>query len=95
MNHGRMAFRRAWLHFLRGRLWNRSSSNAAATSAHRWQASTRSKLVVLRSLDTEAAADSAAIAWNRLSRACHVHAFELQPSAAEVKHLCGMVASLL
>lgn len=57
--------------------------------------STRSKLVVLRSLDSEQAADSATIAWNRLSSACHVHAFELQPSAAEVKHLCGMVASLL
>lgn len=58
-------------------------------------ASTRSKLAVLRSLDTEEAADAAAIAWNRLSSACHVHAFELQPSVAEVKHLCGVVASLL
>ena len=58
-------------------------------------ASTRSKLVVLRSLDTEEAADSAAIASNRLSSACHVHAFELQPSMAEVNHLCGVVASLL
>lgn len=58
-------------------------------------ASMRSKLAVLRSLDTEEAADSAAIAWSRLSSACHVHAFELQPSAAEVKHLCGVVASLL
>jgi len=58
-------------------------------------ASMRSRLAVLRSLDTEEAADSAAIAWNRLSSACHVHAFELQPSAAEVKHLCGVVASLL
>lgn len=58
-------------------------------------ASTRSKLVVLRSLDAEEAADSARIAWNRLSSACHVHAFELQPSAAEVQHLCEVVASLL
>lgn len=58
-------------------------------------ASMRSKLAVLRSLGTEEAADSAAIAWNRLSSACHVHAFELQPSAAEVEHLCGVVASLL
>lgn len=58
-------------------------------------ASMRSKLAVLRSLDTEEAADSAAIAWNRLSSACHVHAFELQPSAAEVQYLCGLVASLL
>lgn len=58
-------------------------------------ASMRTKLAVLRSLDAEEAADSAAIAWNRLSSACHVHAFELQPSAAEVQHLCGVVASLL
>lgn len=59
------------------------------------RASTRSKLAVLRALDTEEAADSASIAWNRLSAACHVHAFELQPSVAEVEYLCGVVASLL
>lgn len=58
-------------------------------------ASARSKLVVLRALDTDEAADAAATAWSRLSSACHVHAFELQPSAAEVQHLCGVVASLL
>lgn len=58
-------------------------------------ANMRTKLAVLRSLDAEEAADSAAIAWSRLSSACHVHAFELQPSAAEVQHLCGLVASLL
>lgn len=58
-------------------------------------ASMRSKLAVLRSLDTVESADSAAVAWNRLSSACHVHAFELQPSPAEVKHLCALVASLL
>ncbi|TMS54804.1 hypothetical protein [Mycobacterium sp. DBP42] len=58
-------------------------------------ANTRSQLVVLRSLDTEEAADGAAIAWNRLSAACHVHAFELQPSAAEIEYLCGVVESLL
>ena len=55
----------------------------------------RSKLLVLRSLDTAEAADTAALAWNRLSSACHVHAYELQPSAAEITHLCREVASLL
>ncbi|QFS89941.1 hypothetical protein FIV07_04230 [Mycobacterium sp. THAF192] len=55
----------------------------------------RTKLAVLRSLDDEEAADAAAKAWSRLSSACHVHAFELQPSASEVQHLCGLVASLL
>lgn len=58
-------------------------------------ASARSKLVVLRALDTEEAAGAAATAWSRLSSACHVHAFELRPSAAEIQHLCGVVASLL
>lgn len=58
-------------------------------------ASARSKLIVLRALDTAAAADTAALAWNELSNACHVHAYELAPSAAEVSQLCEQVASLL
>ncbi len=59
------------------------------------RATARSRLVVLRALDTQDAADRAAIAWSRLSVACHVHAFELQPSTSEVEHLCEVVASLL
>lgn len=59
------------------------------------RANGRSRLVVLRALDTRDTADCAAVAWSRLSLACHVHAFELQPSTAEVEHLCAMVASLL
>jgi hypothetical protein len=58
-------------------------------------ATTRSKLLILRVLDTAEAADRAALAWNRLSHACHLHAFEMQPSAAEVEQLCGVVAELL
>lgn len=58
-------------------------------------ATSRSKLLVLRSLDTFDAADHAALAWNRLSNACHVHAYEMQPSVTEIEHLCGLVASLL
>jgi hypothetical protein len=58
-------------------------------------ATARSKLLVLRSLDTAEAADLAALAWNRLSNACHVHAYEMQPSTAEIEHLCAMVVSLL
>jgi hypothetical protein len=63
---------------------------AAAPSA-----TTRSKLLVLRALDTAEAADHAAVAWNRLSNACHLHAYEMQPSTAEVQQLCGVVAGLL
>jgi hypothetical protein len=58
-------------------------------------ATARSKLLVLRALDSPEAAYSAASAWNRLSAACHVHAYEMQPSTAEIEHLCGVVASLL
>jgi hypothetical protein len=67
----------------------------AALNAHAPWANARSKLVVLKALDTPDAADRAALAWNRLSLACHVHAFEMQPSTAEVEHLCGVVAALL
>ncbi|WP_285029789.1 hypothetical protein [Mycolicibacterium sp. lyk4-40-TYG-92] len=67
----------------------------ADVDAHAPWATARSKLVILRALDSQDVADSAAIAWNRLSLACHVHAFELQPSRAEIEHLCGVVASLL
>ena len=58
-------------------------------------ATARSRLLVLRSLDSAEAADGASVAWNRLSNACHVHAYELQPSVVEIQQLCIMVASLL
>lgn len=58
-------------------------------------ASMRSKLVILRALDTTERADAAAIAWNRLSSVCHHHAYELAPTVAEVRHLCATVAVLL
>lgn len=58
-------------------------------------ANQRSKLLILRALDDPASADRAAFAWNRLSNACHLHAFEVQPSVSEVEQLCGVVAKLL
>ena len=64
-----------------------------AASAPR--ASTRSKLLILRSLDEPGVADRASIALNRLSNACHLHAYEMQPSVAEVEQLCGLVAGLV
>lgn len=59
------------------------------------EANMRSKLVVLRSLDTPERADAAAMAWNRLSNLCHHHAYELAPTVSEVRDLCGVVAVLL
>lgn len=58
-------------------------------------ANTRSQLLILRALDGPEIADQAAVAWSRLSTACHLHAYELQPSVAEVEQLCGIVAGLL
>lgn len=58
-------------------------------------ATMRSKLLVLRALDDPDVADYAAVAWNRLSNACHLHAYEMQPSVAEIEHLCTLVAALL
>lgn len=66
-----------------------------ALGANAPDASMRSKLVILRALDTTEHADAAAIAWNRLSSLCHHHAYELAPTVAEVRHLCGVVATLL
>lgn len=53
-------------------------------------ASMRSRLTCLFVLDDECAAD-AEFAWNRLSGACHQHAFELAPNASEVRALLAQV----
>ena len=49
------------------------------------RATMRSQLSCLRILDPEFAGE-AGIIWVGLSRCCHHHAYELAPSAAEVKH---------
>jgi len=50
-----------------------------------------SQLLVLPSYlrDQEAARD-AAYAWSALSRACHHHAYELAPTASELRSLIGL-----
>jgi len=55
------------------------------------QSSMASQLLVLPSYlrDQEAARD-AAYAWSALSRACHHHAYELQPTASELRSLIGL-----
>ncbi len=67
---------------------------AALNASASW-ASMRRKLIVLRALAAGGAADDAALAGNRLSTACRVHAYEMQPSAAEVQIIGGIVASVL
>ena len=57
--------------------------------------STTAQLLVLPSYlrDQEAARD-AAYAWSALSRACHHHAYELQPTASELRSLITLTRRL-
>jgi len=55
---------------------------------------TNSKLVVLAALKGQDIGEKAKQVWNGLSRACHHHAYELQPSAAEVRALLAKVREL-
>lgn len=57
------------------------------------EASMRSALICLEIADREHA-QQAEFAWRRLSNACHHHAFELSPTAAEVRGLLDRVRSL-
>ena len=59
------------------------------------RANTRSQLLIVRVLDDADVGSRAAVAWHRLSNACHLHAYELQPSVAEIEQLCGVVADLI
>ena len=57
--------------------------------------STRSKLVALEVLrEDPSLGDRARRVWSALSRAVHHHAYDLQPSTAEVRHLVGEVRGL-
>jgi hypothetical protein len=56
--------------------------------------STESKLVVLCALHGDTIGQAAMRAWDGLSRACHHHAYELQPSVMEVRHFIGEVRKL-
>ncbi len=56
--------------------------------------STNSKLVVLGTQHGADLGEHAKRVWHALSRACHYHAYELQPSAAEVARLITEVRTL-
>jgi hypothetical protein len=56
--------------------------------------STRSKLVALEALEDREIGVRAQRIWNALSRNVHHHAYELQPSVAEVRHLVAQVRGL-
>ncbi len=56
--------------------------------------SNRSKLVALEALNGRELGERAQRLWAALSRAVHHHAYELQPSVAEVRHLTKQVREL-
>jgi len=55
---------------------------------------TSSKLVVLGALRGEELGETAKRIWHGLSRAVHHHAYELQPSVAEVRSLVSQVRAV-
>lgn len=55
---------------------------------------TNSKLIVLSRKRGPEVGEQARRVWQSLSRAVHHHAYELQPSAAEVRHLIAQVREL-
>lgn len=52
------------------------------------------RLIVLRERVDRTTADKLERAWAGLSRACHHHAFELPPTASEVRGLIELVTSI-
>jgi hypothetical protein len=57
--------------------------------------SMRSRLILLRELGDSEKGRIAKLAWDGLSRACHHHAYELQPSEMEVRALVEMVQTFM
>lgn len=53
-----------------------------------------SKLIVLSRKNGTDVGERARRVWHALSRAVHHHAYELQPSSTEVRHLVGQVRKL-
>ena len=56
--------------------------------------STKSKLAVLGVLDGSDVGERAKRVWHGLSRVCHHHSYELQPSPTEVRQLVAEVRRL-
>lgn len=54
----------------------------------------RSKIVALGAIRGGSVGERTRRVWHALSRAVHHHAYELQPSAAEIRQLVGAVREL-
>jgi hypothetical protein len=73
--------------------WLNEASAAWSTAGDK-PPTTNSKLIVLSRKRGPEVGERARRVWHALSRALHHHAYELQPSAAEVRHLIGQVRQL-
>jgi hypothetical protein len=71
-----------------------NEQSASWSAVNEKSPTTNSKLVVLERNRGAEVGDRARRVWHSLSRAVHHHAYELQPSAAEVRHLLGQVREL-
>lgn len=71
-----------------------NDESAAWCSAGQKSPTATSKLVVLGRNKGADVGERARRVWHSLSRAVHHHAYELQPSPAEVRHLVGQVREL-
>ena len=68
--------------------------SASWSAASEKPPTTNSKLVVLGRNRGADVGERARRVWHSLSRAVHHHAYELQPSSAEVRHLVSQVREL-
>src|SRR6516164_2904764 len=68
--------------------------SASWSAASEKPPTTNSKLVVLGGNRGADVGERARRVWHSLSRAVHHHAYELQPSSAEVRHLVSQVREL-
>jgi hypothetical protein len=55
---------------------------------------TKSKIIALGAVRGASVGEKTRRVWHALSRAVHHHAYELQPSAAEIRHLIRSVREL-
>lgn len=71
--------------------WLNDTSASWSSIAGDKPPTTNSKLIVLSRKRGPEEGERARRVWHALSRAVHHHAYELQPSAAEVRHLIKQV----
>ena len=73
--------------------WIDDQSEPWTTSALGYP-TTRSKIVALGAIQGKNVGERTRRVWHALSRAVHHHAYELQPSVAEVRYLVSAVRTL-